>query len=101
MRSQAARHDMSTAELVNVAAGAALAGGEAMLRETGLYQPPTVHLIDEQATPLLLGFVTSRRTTGSTTPPRCGRGWYPQRGHRPRGVRGRRSRRSHTKQKFS
>lgn len=61
MRTQSAGREVSTAQLVDVAVGAALAGGEAMLRDAGLYQPPSVHLIREQEmVPAYLGFVTCR-----------------------------------------
>lgn len=52
---QAARRAMSAAELVDALAGSALATGEAMLRETGMYPPPSVYVIDEQAEQPLLG----------------------------------------------
>lgn len=63
MRSQAAgrERELSTAELVDVAVGAGLAGGEAMLRESGLCAPPSVYMICEEGESPLLGTVTSRR----------------------------------------
>lgn len=60
MALQARRQDVSTAELVNVLAGSALAGGEAMLREAGMYPSPSVHLIDERAGTRYLGYVACR-----------------------------------------
>lgn len=56
----AIQHDVSTAELVNVLAGSALAGGAAMLREAGMCPSPSVHLINEQASTPYLGYVACR-----------------------------------------
>lgn len=60
MATQARQQNVSTAELVDVLAGSALAGGAAMLREAGMYPSPSVHLIDEQAGTPYLGYVACR-----------------------------------------
>lgn len=61
MWSNTAGREVSTAELVDVVADGALAGGEAMLRETGMYLPPSVHLIHEGMDPPLLGYIGCRQ----------------------------------------
>lgn len=60
MWSQAAWREVSTAEVVDAAAEAALAGGEAVLREAGMYPSPSVHLIHEEMEPPYLGYIGCR-----------------------------------------
>lgn len=61
MRSQAPWRGGGTAELVDTMAASALAVGEAMLRETGMYPSPSVCMIDDLAAQPYLGQVICRQ----------------------------------------